>query len=90
MPAKPGHPALTAPQCTFGYPVSQLENELTRDEWNDLDRWLDGQTMAICSGQVYNHDKGEYEPSLCAGEAHGTVVYVHDVKRWLAGQPIID
>lgn len=85
MSAAIRHTALTEPQCVSvpGYPVSQLETELTAEELHDLNKWMYGQTAAICDGRTFNHTTREYEPSGCSGHAHGTVYFTWDVSRWL-------
>lgn len=85
MSAAIRHTALTEPQCLAapGYPVSQLESELTVEELEDLTKWMYGQTSVICNGRKYNHMTREYEPSECSEHAHGEVYFSWDVSRWL-------
>ena len=77
-----------APECTFGYPTTQLGRVLDAQAYNRLMLWMRGQTMAICDGRRFNYETGEYEPTGCG--PHGPVVYTHDVERWSRAGPIID
>lgn len=78
---------LTDPECSYGYPVSQLERELNADTFERLNKWMYGQTGAICTGSRYNHETREYEET---GHSCGYVIYSGDVRRFLAGSPVID
>lgn len=78
---------LVAPECKLGYPSRQVE-EIMGDRLSTFNRWMSGQTRAICDGRNYNHDIKAYEPSGCG--PHGPVTYSWDVQRFLAGLPIID
>lgn len=81
--------SLSGPLCRMGYPITQLENELTSVGYLALTKWLYGQTLAICEGREYNHDTEKYEQS-CGGVPHGVVAYTWDVWRWIDGRPVID
>lgn len=78
---------LSEPECSYGYPWTQLEREVDAETVERLSDWMSGQTMAICDGRRYNDDSREYEPT---GHAHGLVVYRWDVERFLAGLPVVD
>lgn len=78
---------LSEPECSYGYPASQLERELDADTFERLGRWLRGQTMMLCDGARYDHDSGKY---VDTGHFHGAVVYSWDVDRFFAGLPVID
>jgi hypothetical protein len=80
---------LPSPECEAGFPVTQLEELLTEEQFEDLSKWMYGQTMTLCEGKKYNNDTKTYRES-CDGTAHGAVIYHWDLKRWLQGQPIID
>ncbi len=54
--------------CTYGYTLAQVE-ELVAD-MDRFHRWFEGQTGALCMGEQCD-------------EAHGLVVYRHDVSRYL-------
>lgn len=69
------------PECEGGYTRSQVE-EIMGDRLAEFDRWMYGQTMMLCEGRSYNHQKREYELS-CAGIMHGPIVYAWDLKRFL-------
>lgn len=78
------------PECPLGYPIDQLKRVLTEQEFKRLALWMHGQTMAICEGRRYDHDKRVYEPDACADHPHGTIVYPWDFGRWLQAGPIVD
>ncbi len=68
---------LPEPECRYGYPWSQLEALLLRDELDGLGKWMRGQTGAICTG-------------VDEDIPHGMVLYTWDVARYFAGLPVID
>jgi hypothetical protein len=80
-------------KCKHGYTSDQLKGILGSriDEFN---KWMYGQTMTKCSGEkIYEdgdgYDYGDQNHHGCQ-EAHGLVVFTHDLKRFLAGLPVID
>lgn len=79
--------SLPKPECELGYPVTQLASVLG-DRFKEFGQWMYGQTMALCDGRSYNHEKREYEETGCG--PHGTICYAWDVERFLAGRPIVD
>lgn len=79
---------LPEPECPMGYPVTQLQTFIT--DMDDLNRWLDGQTMALCEGRRWSYANSEWEPDECAGNPHGAVVYRRDVRRYLDRLPVVD
>jgi hypothetical protein len=76
--------ALPRPDCALGYTDAQVREILAANEraFPDFARWMWGQTMAICEGTTPYY-------TACA-EAHGTIIYRHDLERYLAGLPVID
>ena len=64
-------------ECYMGYPRSQVERVVGPERIKEFDRWMYGQTAAICQGENCQ-------------VSHGTVIYPWDVKRFLEGRPIID
>jgi hypothetical protein len=80
---------LPEPECEGGYPLHQLETVMDDSQFSRLQRFLYGQTMMWCSGSAYNYDLGSYEQA-CGGVAHGTVIYTHDVERFLLGVGVGD
>ena len=76
------------PECEFGYTVPQLRDMLG-DRFDEFDKWMYGQTCAVCEGRAYGHETKEYRES-CGGVAHGIVYYPWDVKRFLNGRSVID
>jgi hypothetical protein len=62
-----------------------------------------GQTISLCDGKYYDHDKLSYMSSECSDmlpgmpvtreeqlSGHGGVVYAWDLERYLLGLPVID
>lgn len=74
--------------CELGYTEDEIE-DLMGDRLKEFERWMYGQTMAICGGRKYNHDTRKYEEA-CGGNPHGVIVYRWDADRFLAGLPVID
>lgn len=74
---------LPEPECRMGYTTSQLYSHLDEDEFDALMHWMRGQTMAICDRVRYTRELEMYEPSGCTHETD-TVLYTHDVRRFLA------
>jgi hypothetical protein len=79
--------SLNAPECSYGYPMSQLEREMDAETLARFQAWIYSQTMAICDGRRYNRDTGEYDPT---GHAHGLVAYQWDVECFLGGGEVVD
>ena len=85
-----GEFSIEKPECELGYTQAQLDRMFpSENRRNEFNKWMYGQTSAICEGRRYNHEKKCYEESE-GGVAHGMVVYAHDVRRFLAGLPVID
>lgn len=78
---------LPVPECTIGYPDSQL-HEILEDRYDEFWKWMSGQTFSSCEGRAYNHEIGNYQETGCG--PHGFVVYSWDVQRFLDGSPIVD
>lgn len=78
---------LSEPECDMGYPVDQLEREMSTGAFVALQKWMYGQTMGLCTGQKYSHETKEYYET---GHVCGPVYYKWDVDRFLAGHPVID
>lgn len=79
---------LQPPECEYGYTRGQLKIILG-SRLPDFDKWMNGQTGAICEGRSYDHETSKYVIS-CGGVAHGMVVYSSDLQRFLTGKPVID
>lgn len=80
---------LPEPECKYGYPIEQLEDILVPlNRYFEFNKWMYGQTGAICDGQEYDYSKKDYVATGCG--PHGMVVYSWDVTRFLAGLPVID
>jgi hypothetical protein len=75
------------PVCKWGYTDAQIR-EIMGDRYAEFVGWMSGQTMALCDGLEYNHDKREYIQSCEVG--HGPVTYGWDILRFLEGLPVID
>lgn len=79
---------LPHPNCPLGYNPAEL-HDILGDNIGDFTRWMAGQTVALCTGTVFNHDDGHYEATAC-DPPHGVVIYPWDVTRYLKGQPPLD
>lgn len=95
---------LKDPSCPQGYTTDDITNILG-DREEKFWYWMRGQTMSICEGTTYDHNRKGYFSTECsemlpgmpvrreeiplAGH-HGPVVYGHDLKRFLLGLPVID
>ena len=79
---------LPAPACECGFTRDQVE-AIMGERIAVFDKWMYGQTMTLCEGKKYDHDKKEYQEA-CSGVAHGPVVYDHDLRGFLARRPITD
>lgn len=78
---------LLPPDCVLGYSRDALEQILAED-YAEFGRWMRGQTAAICDGLAYDHESRKFHETGCG--PHGTVVYAHDLDRFLSGLPVID
>lgn len=79
----------TADLCPHGVTRAELAGILG-DRLGAFDHWMRGQTVSICEGRRWDHDKKEYQPTACADSPHGVVVYRWDLQRFLDGGPIVD
>lgn len=82
MPTEP-----SGPSCRYGYTRGDLE-ALFGDRLPEFFRWMRGQTVSVCDGRAYDHDKREYHDTGCG--PHGTVVYPWDVEQYLRGGRPLD
>lgn len=78
---------LPKPVCRYGYPANQL-NDILGPSHESFDRWMNGQTMSICDGREYDHEKQEYHATGCG--PHGVIVYPWDLNRYMQGRSVID
>jgi len=78
---------LPDPDCRHGYSFDLLEEALGEERFDELMHWMGGQTLMLCDGRRYDPVTESYTETH---EAHGPVVYAWDVKRFLAGGPILD
>jgi len=78
------------PACPYGYTKEQIERIVGSARLEEFNLWMTGQTMTLCEGRSYNHEKREYVENACANDPHGAVVYTHDLRRFVAGLPVID
>lgn len=79
---------LLKPDCWLGYTRTQLETMLD-SRLSAFDSWMQGQTMALCDGRVYDPEEKIYKPSVC-DHPHGVVVYPQDVEQFLLGRRPLD
>lgn len=77
---------LPPPECSMGYTSAQLDTILGTDR-ERFNRWMRGQTVALCDGREYDHVTKEYHET---GHAHGVVVYGTDLRNFLVGGPVLD
>jgi hypothetical protein len=75
------------PECELGYTEEQIAR-IMGDRLDEFNKWMRGQTGAICTGQQYNYETKEYVQTEDA--AHGYITYAWDVERFLDGKPVID
>lgn len=75
-----------------------------REAYESFSRWMFGQTMMICDGPPSEYHIGwlkrmnrehpgqyrEYDPENYCDEAHGLVVYTHDLWHYLQGLSPLD
>lgn len=80
------------PSCPMGYTREDLQKYFGAVEGEAHPLWtqLNGQTGAICNGQLYSYENEEYFPSPCADNPHGFISYTHDVYEYWAGLPVSD
>ena len=72
---------IRVPVCKLGFTREQVE-QLVAEDIGEFDRWIFGQTFAICEGPVWDFERQVPVPSC--GVAHGTVYYSADVIRFLS------
>ena len=75
---------LPDPVCHIGYDTDQVRH-IVGARYALFERWMYGQTQAICEARLYDHEAREYKPSACS-EAHGVVTYPWDVEAFLRGR----
>lgn len=78
---------LPQPECALGYTLSQI-NDIMGEEIQAFWIWLSGQTVSVCDGKYYEQEFNAYLDTGCG--PHGTVIYYHDVRNFLAGGPVLD
>ncbi len=67
--------------CKFGMIDSEVNERIPEHLSGRFNTWMNGQTMTICDGKRYNHEKLQYEDTGCG--PHGPVTYSYDVERFL-------
>lgn len=75
--------------CPMGHTRDDLEH-IFGERLPSFQAWMNGQTGSVCDGRFYNYETRGYEPSPCVDHPHGLVIYSSDVKRYIAGLPIMD
>lgn len=80
---------LPEPECQMGYTRRQL-HEILSEKYAVFMAWMNGQTQSICDGREYDPVSKTIVPSQCTPVAHGSIVYPHDLRRFLEGLPVID
>lgn len=80
---------LPEPECKLGYTREQIREMFgTGDRLAAFWSFMYGQTLGVCTGKKYNLVEDEYLPTGCG--PHGSVVYSHDVERFIRGLPPLD
>lgn len=74
-------------ECKLGYPINQIE-KILGSRLDEFNKYMVGQTGAICEGREYDYNKKKYKPSGCG--PHGIVVYKCDLLTFLEGRPTLD
>ena len=77
------------PSCPFGYTDSDLKT-LLGVFYPKFMKWMAGQTVTVCDGQIYDHETKVYTPTGCKDHPHGSVTYPWDLERWLQNLPVVD
>jgi hypothetical protein len=95
---------LIEPSCPRGYTSRDIYNMLG-DEDEAFWHFMRGQTMSLCNGSTYDHDKKAYFTTACSEmlpgmpllasevpllEGHGGIVYTWDFQRFVRGLPVTD
>lgn len=75
------------PSCSIGYTIDDLQ-EILGNRFKDFKQFMIGQTMGICDGRSYNHEKNEYQDTGCG--PHGIIVYRQDLQQFLGGGNPLD
>lgn len=73
-------PELPPPTCRYGYPWKELEVLLPETQLQELQDWLEGQTMAHCGSDTPGDGSA----------GHGTVIYPRDMRNFFAGGEPLD
>jgi hypothetical protein len=77
------------PSCPHGYTRVDLAIILG-ERLAGFDRWMNGQTMMLCEGRLYDYEAKEYRPDACADDPHGVVAYPRDLRQYLRGGRPLD
>lgn len=84
--SNPRRDPLPKPVCPYGYTARQLNDLLGDARANEFWRWMRGQTLMLCEGWSYDHDRRENVPDACNGHPHGVIIYPWDFQRWVDWQ----
>ena len=72
---------LPKPDCRYGYPIAQVREHLGDNTFATFSQWIDGQTVSVCDGRVYDHELRQYYETGCG--PHGLVYYHWNVQSFL-------
>lgn len=75
--------------CPLGLTDDDL-NVILGQQRGEFNKWMTGQTVSSCTGQLYDHGLMRYVDNSHPGSPHGIVTYRSDVERFLHGLPVID
>lgn len=78
---------LAEPACKYGYTDEQI-TRIMGARLYDFQKWMHGQTGAICDGAEFNYETNQHEATGCG--PHGYITYRQDVERFLLGLPVVD
>lgn len=95
---------LPVPSCPMGYTGQDLCT-LLGDREDEFWYFMRGQTMILCDGSTYDHERQSYFTTACSDmlpgmpllesevqllRGHGGIVFRGDLERFLMGLPVID
>lgn len=78
---------LPKPKCQYGYTTGQI-SKIMGDRLEEFNKWMRGQTQAVCDGRAYDFEAQKYRMSGCG--PHHTITYETDVRQFLSGGPVLD
>lgn len=79
------------PAREAGYTWDQVREIVGEERLREFERWMYGQTMTLCTGEIYDYESGRMvrDPD-CPEWGHGDVTYEWDIDRFLLKLPVVD